>query len=72
LQEILFYYVLFLDMPFGKVPALEVDGKLVGQSNAIARYLASKHGLAGKNEWEALQIDSLVDALGDFKACKFT
>ncbi|KAF4531195.1 hypothetical protein B566_EDAN017857 [Ephemera danica] len=57
-----------IHMPFGKVPALEVDGKLVGQSNAIARYLARKYDLAGKDDWEALQIDSLVDALGDFKA----
>ncbi|CAG9767959.1 unnamed protein product [Ceutorhynchus assimilis] len=55
-------------MPFGKVPVLEIDGKPVAQSNAIARYLAKKFGLAGKNEWEELQCDVLVDTLGDLQA----
>ncbi|XP_066156820.1 glutathione S-transferase-like isoform X1 [Euwallacea fornicatus] len=54
--------------PFGKVPVLEIDGKQVAQSNAIARYLAHKFGLAGKDEWEALQCDVLVDTLGDLQA----
>ncbi|XP_067009016.2 glutathione S-transferase-like [Anabrus simplex] len=54
-------------MPFGMVPALEIDGKLVGQSNAIARYLAKQYGLAGKDEWESLQCDMLVDTLSDLK-----
>nr|QVK45132.1 GSTs1 [Pagiophloeus tsushimanus] len=53
--------------PFGKVPVLEIDGKPVAQSNAIARYLANQFGLAGKNEWEALQCDVLVDTLGDLQ-----
>ncbi|XP_017777598.1 PREDICTED: glutathione S-transferase-like [Nicrophorus vespilloides] len=54
-------------MPFGIVPVLEIDGRRVDQSNAIARYLANKYGLAGKDEWEAMQCDALVDALGDLK-----
>lgn len=54
-------------MPFGMVPVLEIDGKLVAQSNAIARYLAKQHGLAGKDEWESLQCDVLVDTLSDLK-----
>lgn len=57
-------------MPFGMLPILEIDGKSVGQSNAIARYLARQYGLAGKNEWESLQCDALVDTLGDLKQGK--
>ncbi|GFG33891.1 hypothetical protein Cfor_07139 [Coptotermes formosanus] len=54
-------------MPFGMLPVLEIDGKLVGQSNSIARYLAKQYGLAGRDEWESLQCDMLVDTLSDLK-----
>nr|QCX41803.1 glutathione S-transferase [Pagiophloeus tsushimanus] len=57
------------ETPFGKLPILEIDGKRVSQSVAIARYLAKQFGLLGKNDWEALQADSLIDALGDYEAC---
>ncbi|XP_011702075.1 PREDICTED: glutathione S-transferase-like [Wasmannia auropunctata] len=55
-------------MPFGKVPVLEVDGKKIGQSVAICRYLAKQCDLAGKNDWEALEIDSTVDTIHDLRA----
>jgi glutathione S-transferase len=60
-------------MPFGMLPVLEIDGKAVAQSNAVARYLARQYGLAGRSEWEALQCDVLVDTLGDLKqgTCSF-
>lgn len=54
-------------MPFGMVPVLEVEGKAIAQSNAIARYLAKKYNLAGKNDWESLECDVLIDALSDIK-----
>ncbi|KAJ9598227.1 hypothetical protein L9F63_011048, partial [Diploptera punctata] len=54
-------------MPFGMLPVLEIDGKPVGQSNAIARHLAKQYGLAGKDDWESLQCDMLVDTLTDLK-----
>jgi glutathione S-transferase len=54
-------------MPFGMLPVLEIDGKLIGQSNSIARYLAKQYGLAGRDEWESLQCDMLVDTLTDLK-----
>ncbi|KAI1695775.1 glutathione S-transferase 1 [Ditylenchus destructor] len=49
-----------------KMPVLEVDGKMLGQSLAISRYLAKKHGLAGKDEWEQAKIDELADFTRDF------
>ncbi|XP_011702072.1 PREDICTED: glutathione S-transferase-like isoform X2 [Wasmannia auropunctata] len=54
--------------PFGKVPVLEVDGKKIDQSAAISRYLAKQCDLAGKNDWESLEIDSTVDTIHDLRA----
>ena len=51
--------------PFGHVPILEVDGRVLAQSNTIARYLAKKHGLAGKDEWEQAQADMYADNIHD-------
>lgn len=57
--------------PFGQLPVLEVDGKKVVQSSAIARYLAKKFGVAGKDDWEAMQIDATVDTIHDIRTSKF-
>ncbi|XP_011879075.1 PREDICTED: uncharacterized protein LOC105568212 [Vollenhovia emeryi] len=54
-------------MPFGKVPVLIVDGKKIDQSVAIGRYLAKQCGLAGKNDWESLEIDSTIDTIHDLR-----
>lgn len=53
--------------PFGKVPVLEVDGKGAAQSVALARYLGKEAGLGGQDTWEDLQIDMIVDYIGDFR-----
>lgn len=60
-------FLIISGTPFGTVPILEVEGKTIGQSNAIARYLAKKYNLAGKNEWESLECDILIDTLSDVK-----
>ena len=52
-------------MPFGQVPVLEVDGKMLAQSHTIARYLARQHGLAGKDDWEQGLADMYADNIGD-------
>lgn len=54
-------------MPFGQLPTLEENGKVVPQSVAITRYIAKKVKLVGNNEWEDLQIDSIVDTINDFR-----
>uniref|UniRef100_A0A914CL94 glutathione transferase n=1 Tax=Acrobeloides nanus TaxID=290746 RepID=A0A914CL94_9BILA len=51
--------------PFGQLPLLEVDGKPLAQSFAIARFLARKHGLAGKDDWESAQLDAIADFMKD-------
>ena len=41
--------------PFGQLPYLEVDGKPLAQSAAIARFAARKNGLTGKDDFENAQ-----------------
>ncbi|CAJ0566489.1 unnamed protein product, partial [Mesorhabditis spiculigera] len=53
--------------PFGTLPILEVDGKELGQSKAIYRYLGKQFGnFAGADEFESAQIDQWVDQLQDY------
>lgn len=61
------FYLFFLAMPFGKVPVLEIDGKVLNQSTAITRYLSKKAGLAGSDDWESLLIDVAVDNIHDLR-----
>ena len=51
--------------PFGMLPVLEVDGKQIGGTQVIARYVAEKHGLAGSNDLETALVASVVDAVSD-------
>jgi len=55
-------------MPFGQVPVLEEDGKMLAQSITIARYLARENGLAGGTNWEQAQADMYVDCAMDLAA----
>ncbi|XP_077981263.1 glutathione S-transferase 1-like [Glandiceps talaboti] len=52
--------------PFGSMPILEIDGKTLAQSYAIARYLANEFGLAGKTNMEKAEVDMVADAANDF------
>jgi len=56
-----------LDCNLGKAPYLEVDGKKVGQSKAIERYLAKQFGLFGADDLEAAVIDQLCEHVVDFR-----
>jgi len=53
-------------VPFGQLPVL-IDGDLVlPQSMTVARYLAQKYGLRGKDEKEAALADAVADQSKDF------
>ncbi|XP_060071065.1 glutathione S-transferase-like [Ylistrum balloti] len=52
-------------MPTGQLPVLEVDGKQLSQSLAIARYLAREFDLAGHSSLEQCLVDQVVDTAAD-------
>jgi glutathione S-transferase len=51
--------------PFQQMPTLEVDGRLVTQSNTINRYVGKLTGLYPKDDWQALLCDEAMDAAED-------
>ena len=51
--------------PYGSLPLLDWDGTCIAQSMAVARFIARKVGLAGRNDLEAAQIDEIIDAIND-------
>src|SRR5258706_1899883 len=51
--------------PFQALPTLEVDGKLVSQSNSVNRYVGKLAGLYPKDDWQALLCDEVMDAAED-------
>jgi len=53
------------ELRFRAVPALEIDGKIVTQSNAIGRYLGRQAGLYPDDPLQALYCDEVCDALED-------
>ena len=52
-------------MPFQAMPVLEVDGKVITQSNTINRYLGKLAGLYPKDDWQAALADEVMDAVED-------
>ncbi|XP_033745538.1 glutathione S-transferase 1-like [Pecten maximus] len=52
-------------MPTGQLPVLEVDGKQLSQSLAIARYLAREFDMAGQGNLEQCLVDQVVETAAD-------
>jgi len=51
--------------PWGLLPVLEVDGKVLAQSGAIVRYLGKLYKVAGDDDFEAAKCDEMVGAHQD-------
>ncbi|KAF1324546.1 Hematopoietic prostaglandin d synthase, partial [Globisporangium splendens] len=51
--------------PFGQLPTLEVDGVVLSQSNAIARYAARLAGLYPTDVTEMLRVDMICETCVD-------
>merc|ERR1712226_1122865 len=51
--------------PWGTLPILEVNAKVIGQSRAVHRYVAKLFDLAGKSLVDQAIADSVVDATCD-------
>ena len=52
-------------MPFGALPVLEVDGRIVTQSNGINRYVGKLTDLYPADPWQAALCDEVMDAVED-------
>lgn len=52
-------------MPYQALPVLEVDGKVIAQSNTINRYIGKLAGLYPKDDWNAAIADEVMDAVED-------
>lgn len=55
-------------MPFRAMPVLEVDGKILTQSNTINRYVGRLAGLYPKDDWQAAACDEIMDATEDISS----
>jgi len=53
------------ELPYGQLPVLEVNGEILAQSQAIARYIARKYGLYGTTPEEGCRADMVVDGVAD-------
>ena len=54
--------------PFGSLPVFELEGKPpVSQSNAILGHIGRRYGLLPKDDWEALRLESLLDAAEELR-----
>ena len=51
--------------PNGVLPILEVEGKTIGGTIPIVRFVAERHGLAGSNDLENAEIASIMDLISD-------
>ena len=50
---------------FNSVPTMEIDGKVVTQTNAMLRYVGKKVGLYPEDEMQAFYCDEPMDAVED-------
>jgi len=55
-------------MPFRAMPVLEVDGRIVTQSNTINRYVGKLAGLYPKDDWQSALCDEITDATEDISS----
>ncbi|ESO82571.1 hypothetical protein LOTGIDRAFT_204891 [Lottia gigantea] len=60
-----------IQIPLGKLPLLEIDGKTYTQSGALAVYLSKQFGFYGKDDIERLKIDTVTGLMNDFYPLAF-
>ena len=56
------------EAPYQSLPVLEVDGKVLAQSNAINRYVGKLAGMYPQDPWQAAVVDEVMDAIEDITA----
>ena len=50
---------------FGQLPILEIDGKVITQTDAMIRYIARHHNLNGRNDDDVVRLDMVYDGIKD-------
>ena len=60
-----FSFILATKFPLHQMPTLEVDGRVICQTSAIVRYLATEFNLYGANNEERVIIDQVAETLRD-------
>lgn len=53
------------DYPYQQVPVMEVDGKVLNQSNAINRLVGKMTNLYPQDDWQAAICDDVMDTADD-------
>lgn len=54
-------------LPYGALPVLEQDGRIVAQSNAILRYVGAQHGLLPSDPWVVAEHDAVLQSVEDLR-----
>ncbi len=72
MHEVIPFPLSLPDTPFSQLPVLEFHGKRLGQSLAIARFLAGKADIYGADEMERAQIDAIVDYVSDYNNSEYS
>ena len=52
-------------IPFHQLPALEVNGQIIGQTGSLARYCGKLSNLYPKDDFLAAKVDQIIDAATD-------
>ena len=55
-------------LPFGQMPALELDGAFIGQTDSISRYAARLANLYPADAWSAARCDMIVVAQAEIQS----
>jgi len=52
-------------LPFGATPVMEVDGKMLSQTQAMATYCSKLAGLHPQSDWDAAKMDEAINGCTD-------
>merc|ERR1712050_425550 len=52
-------------LTFGATPVMEVDGKMLSQTQAMASYCSKLAGLHPQNDWDAAKVDEAINGCTD-------
>ena len=55
-------------LPFGAVPVIEVDGKILSQTQAMASYVGKVAGISPEDPWDCAKVDECINGCTDVTA----